>query len=267
MVGSRLKDKVAIVTGAGSRGAVEGTGSAIATAFAREGARVVVMDLDKDNAQATVARITQEGGRAMVAVGDVSQSRDCENAVFTTIGRFGKLDIVVNNAGITRRATALDFEEADWERIMDVNLKGMALMTKHALHAMVAQGTGVFVNISSVAAVRGYGPTLAYTASKGGVEAMTRLVAVEHGRQGIRANCVAPGNIYAPMVSGSATEEQRNMRSKTNPLGLEGNAWDVAHATLFLASDEARWISGQVLTVDGGYSSAAIAWFEREQRQ
>ncbi len=262
----RLQGKVAIVTGAGTRSEVEGTGNAIAIAFAREGARVVVMDLSEDHAALTAHRIGAEGGDAMSIVGDVAKSADCQAAVAAALGSHGRLDIVVNNVGINRSASVVELDEVDWAAVLDTNLKGMALMTKHAIPAMEKSGGGVFVNISSVAAARGYGPTLAYTAAKGGVESMTRLVAVEHGRQSIRANCVAPGNIHAPLTAGGTSAEQRRFRRLSNPLGVEGTGWDVAQVALFLASDESRWVTGQVLTVDGGYSIATIAWHDRQRK-
>lgn len=264
--GLRLKGKVAIVTGAGSSGPGVGTGKAISVVFAREGASVILMDVSESQARETLSLIESEGGTAAVVAGDVTREADCKAAASAAVERYGKLDILVNNVGINRRANAIDIREEDWNKVIDTNLKGMVLMAKHSIPRMIEAGGGSIINISSVAAIRPSGPTLAYTAAKGGVQAITGGLAVEHGRQGIRANCIAPGNIYTPMIAGKTDEERRNFRRDANPLGLEGTAWDVAYAALFFASDEARWISGQVLAVDGAYTTAAIAWYEQQRK-
>jgi NAD(P)-dependent dehydrogenase (short-subunit alcohol dehydrogenase family) len=257
----RLKGKVAIVTGAGSSGPGFGTGKAISVLFAREGAKVVLVDAVAERAEETRAIIERAGGTAVVVRGNVIQRSDCELAVNRAIECFGKLDILVNNAGINRPSTLLELREGDWDDVLGVNLKAMLLMSQQAVRNIAAEGGGAIVNISSISAAKPSGGSHPYSASKGGVEALTRSLAVECGPFGIRVNAVAPGQIYTPMVAST----NRTLCRATNLLGKEGDAWDVAYAVLFLAGDEARWISGQVLTVDGGYTTAPTAWAEKRQ--
>ena len=253
--GTRLKEKVAIVTGGGSRaGCADGTGLATAVLFAKQGAKVLVVDTDADNAGRTVAAIKDAGGETSAFIADVTRSADCKAMVETAIERFAHLDILFNNVGISgigNPGTVLDVKEDGWERMMDVNLKSMMLTCKYALPAMLETGGGSIINISSIAALRSPNmtPEVAYAASKGAVISLTRNMAVHHGRDGIRVNCIVPGYLYASMVSNIA-DEYRELRRRTVPLGTEGTAWDVAWAAVFLASDESRWISGVALPVD-----------------
>ena len=266
----RLAGKVALVTGAGSSGPGVGTGKAIAITLAREGAKLMLMDRDPGRAGETLAAIADElGSRDIGAVcaGDVSHLADCRAVVDAAVARFGKLDILVNNVGISRNTDVLGLKEEDWDAILDVNLKGMALMASAAIPHLLKSGHGAMVHISSVAAHRPSGTTVAYAAAKGGVEAMSRSIAVTHGEAGIRSNCVAPGNIYTPMVAARMDERKRRDRRIGNPMRTEGTAWDIAQAVAFLASDEARWITGQTLIVDGGYTAAPIGWFTAQQRK
>jgi len=220
--------------------------------FAREGARVLCVDQSKDAAEATRAMIVGEGGEAAVFAADVTRSGDCRAMVEEAVRRWGRLDILDNNVGIGGRATVVEVEEGDWDHMMRVNVTSMMLASKHAIPAMAKGGGGAIVNISSISALRPRGLT-PYTVSKGAVIALTRAMAVDHAAQGIRVNCIAPGPVYTPMVyAAGMSPELRDQRRRASPLGIEGTGWDIAHAALFLASDEARYVTGVVLPVDGG---------------
>ena len=248
----RLDGKVAIVTGAGSRAEGIGNGRAAAILFAREGAKVLLVDVNRAAAEATLAMIEQEGGEAAVFEADVTSADHCRAMVEEAVRRWDRLDILDNNVGIGGRGTVVEVDEADWERIMRVNVTGMMLASKYAIPAMRRRGGGAIVNISSISALRPHGLT-AYSASKGAVIALTRAMAIDHAREGIRVNCIAPGPLYTPMVyADGMSEEMRELRRRASPLGIEGTGWDVGHAALFLVSDEARYITGVVLPVDGG---------------
>jgi NAD(P)-dependent dehydrogenase (short-subunit alcohol dehydrogenase family) len=248
----RLAGKVAIVTGAGSRAEGVGNGRATAILFAREGARVLLVDQNADAAEATAAAIAGEGGEAVVFTADVTRADDCRAMVEEAVRRWGKLDILDNNVGIGGRATVVDVEEAAWDHLMRVNVTSMMLASKHAIPAMTRTGGGAIVNISSISALRPRGLT-PYSVSKGAVIALTRAMAVDHAAQGIRVNCIAPGPVYTPMVyAGGMSEELRERRRRSSPLGVEGTGWDIGYAALFLVSDEARYVTGVVLPVDGG---------------
>ena len=255
--GTRLKGKVAIVTGAGSRdGYADGTGLATAVLFGMQGAKVLVVDVDADNAARTVAAIEEAEGETSAFVADVTRSTDCKAMVETAIARFGSLNILFNNVGISgigNPGTVLNVEDDGWERMMEINIKSMMLTSKYAIPAMIKACGGSIINVSSIAALRSPNmtPEVAYAASKGAVISLTRNMAVHHGRDGIRVNCIVPGYLYASMVS-KITDEYRDLRRRTVPLGTEGTAWDVAWAAVFLASDESRWISGVMLPVDAG---------------
>lgn len=253
----RLEGKVAIVTGAGSRpGSADGTGQATAVLFAGQGAKVLLVDTDAGNAEKTLATIEEGNGEASVFIADVTQNSDCQAMAEAVVERFGALHVLFNNVGISgigNPGTVLDVEEDGWDRMMEINLKSMMLTSKHAIPKMIDAGGGSIINISSIAALRSPNmkPEVAYAASKGAVISLTRNMAVHHGRDGIRVNCIVPGYLYASMVT-KVTEEYRNLRRRTVPLGTEGTAWDVAWAAVFLASDESRWISGVELPVDAG---------------
>jgi NAD(P)-dependent dehydrogenase (short-subunit alcohol dehydrogenase family) len=253
----RLAGKVAIVTGAGSRAEGIGNGRAAAILFAREGARILLVDQQQKAAEATLAMIREEGGEAEAFGADVTRRDDCAAMVDAAIGRWGRLDILDNNVGIGGRGTVVEVSEEEWERIMRVNVTGMMLASKHAIPAMVKGGGGAIVNISSISALRPRGLT-AYSASKGAVIALTRAMAIDHAHQGIRVNCIAPGPVYTPMVyAGGMSPEVRDRRRNASPLGIEGTGWDIGYAALFLVSHEARYITGVVLPVDGGVTIAS----------
>jgi NAD(P)-dependent dehydrogenase (short-subunit alcohol dehydrogenase family) len=248
----RLQGMVAIVTGAGSRGAGVGNGKAASILFAREGAQVCLVDSVLERAEETLTAIEAEGGDAFAMAANVASNADCKRIVDTTVMRYGKVDILHNNVGIDPGfVSVVDVTEEAWDQTMDVNVKSMMLMSKHAVPIMAANGGGAIVTISSISALRPRGLT-PYTVSKGAVIALTLAMAVDHAPQGIRVNCIAPGPVYTPMVAEGMSEERRAQRAKASPLGTEGTAWDIGYAALFLASPEARWITGQVLSVDGG---------------
>jgi len=248
----RLPGKVAIVTGAGSRAEGIGNGRAAAVLFAREGARVLLVDQHRDAAEETLRMIRAEGGEAAAFDADVTRTEDCRAMVAEAVSRWGRLDILDNNVGIGGRATVVEVEEADWDHLMRVNVTSMMLTSKHAIPAMARGGGGAIVNISSISALRPRGLT-PYSVSKGAVIALTRAMAIDHAPQGIRVNCIAPGPVYTPMVYGAGmSEELRERRRRASPLGIEGSGWDIGYAALYLVSDEARYVTGVVLPVDGG---------------
>ena len=250
----RLEGKVAIVTGAGSSGPGVGTGKAISILFAREGCKVLLVDREREPGNETLATIEKDGGEASVFEGDVTVADDCRRAVEAAVEGYGQLDILVNNVGILGPGNVMTVEEEVYDRVMAVNLKGMVLMSKYALPRIIEGGGGTVIHMSSFLGLRSGSvfESIPYSVSKGGVVALTTTMASEHGRENVRVNALAPGYLYTPMVAGRMTDEQRELRRRAAPLGTEGTAWDVAWAALFLASDEARWITGVVLPVDGG---------------
>ena len=249
----RLEGKVAIVTGAGSSGPGVGTGKATSIFFAREGARVLLVDRVARHAEETLAAIREEGGEASLFEADVTRNEDCQAIAEAAGERYGGLHVLFNNVGVRGPGTVVDVKEEDWDRVLDVNLKSMMLTSKYAIPKMVEVGGGSIINMSSIAGLRAGsgGASISYSVSKGGVIALTTSMAVQHGRDNIRVNCIAPGHIYTPMVA-DMTDELRDLRRRAGPLGTEGTAWDIASAAVFLASDESRWISGVVLPVDAG---------------
>lgn len=255
----RLAGKVAIVTGAGSRGPGVGNGKAAAVLFAREGARVLLIDQVRERVRETLASVEAEGGEAFACEADVTRAADCEAAVRAAVDRYGRLDILDNNVGISVASNVVTVTEDDWDRVMAVNVKSMMLMSKYAVPAMAAGGGGSIINISSISALKPRALT-PYSASKGAVIALTKAMAIDHARQGIRVNCIAPGPVYTPMVAGGMSEELRERRMQASPLGVEGTAWDIGWAAVYLASDEARWVTGITLIVDGGVTITGPAY-------
>jgi NAD(P)-dependent dehydrogenase (short-subunit alcohol dehydrogenase family) len=252
-MGGRLDGKVAIVTGAGSGGPGSGVGigQAIAVDFAREGAAVVIVDRDADRGRATQQEIEGFSGAATLSVGDITSSAACEAAVREAVAGFGGLDILVNNAAIAEHQYITDTDEELYDRTLDVNLKGTFLACKHAIPALVARGGGSIINIGSVAGIRdaGTGQT-AYAASKAGQIGLTIELAGSYGRDNIRVNAVLPGMIATPMMKASGRVDE--VRARLNLLGRLGDASDVAHTVVFLCSDDANYITGVTLAVDGG---------------
>ena len=247
----RLEGKVAIVTGAGSSGPGVGNGKAASVLFAREGAKVLLVDINTDHAQETLELITAEGGDASVFQADVTNADHCRSMVESAVERYGRLDILDNNVGVILRAKFADIDPEDWDRVMVINLKSMMLASQSAIPRMIDSGGGSIINITSVAGIRAWSDA-AYAASKAGIIGLTQTLAAEYGRHGIRANAIAPGAVYTPMVAWQLSEEAREIRRESTLLGTEGTAWDVAWAAVYLASDEARWVTGVLLPVDGG---------------
>ncbi|WP_407527011.1 SDR family NAD(P)-dependent oxidoreductase [Methylobacterium oryzisoli] len=260
----RLQDKVALVFGAGSVGPGWGNGKATAVTFARHGAHVVCIDINREAAAETAAIIAGEGGRAEAASCDVTDSSAVKAVVDEAAGRHGRIDVLHNNVGYAQMGGPVDLDEAAWHRALDLNVTGCFLTCKHVLPHMLARRAGAIVNVSSIAAVRytGY-PYAAYYAAKAAVNNFTMGLALQHARDGIRANALMPGMMNTPLIfqqiSGQYADAEAMVKARDEacPMGRMGTAWDVANAALFLASDEAAYITGVSLPVDGGLSCRA----------
>ena len=260
-MGDRLKEKVALVSGAGSSGPGWGNGKATAVLFAREGAKVLAADLNLDAAVETKRIIESACGICVAVAGNVSRADDVAAIVDACIRAFGRIDILHNNVGIVEVGGPGETSEDSWDRVNDVNLKSMFLTCKQVLPHMARQGNGAIVNIASVSGIRWLGvPYISYAATKAAVIQFTRVIALQYARSGIRANSILPGMMNTPMVHaaeviaayGGSAEEMVRRRDEQCPMGRMGDAWDVAYAALFLASDEAKYITGTELVVDGG---------------
>ena len=249
----RLKDKVAIVTGAGSRGPGIGNGKATAILFAREGAKVLCVDAELARARETVQSIRDEGGSAHGFAADVTRAAECRAMVDEALARWGGLDILHNNVGVESRLDLMETTEQEWDRVMAIDLKSMLLATQAAVPAMEKRGAGAITCVSSIAAMVGHGRT-AYAAAKAGVIGFVTSVAVQFGPKGIRVNGIAPGQVWTPMVERLGAEA-RERRRRASPLGTEGTGWDVGWGAVYLASDEARWVTGHILVIDAGLTS------------
>jgi NAD(P)-dependent dehydrogenase (short-subunit alcohol dehydrogenase family) len=252
----RLAGKVAIVTGAGSRSEGVGNGKATAVLFARSGASVLLVDNAIEHAEETRSIIDAEGGVASSFEADVTSEEQCKAIIDTAVERYGRLDVLDNNVGISLRERVTEIDMDTWDHVMATNLKSVAMTSRFAIPRMIETGGGSIINISSIAGIVSVGDA-AYMASKAGVIGLTRAMAADHGRDGIRVNCIAPGLVYTPMVEGRLDADQRERRKNSSPLGTEGTAWDVGWAAVFFASDESRWVSGTVLPVDAGLTIAA----------
>jgi NAD(P)-dependent dehydrogenase (short-subunit alcohol dehydrogenase family) len=266
-MGDRLKGKVAIVTGAGAViGAPDrppvGNGRAAAMVFAKEGAALLAVDTHAESAEETRRMIEKEGGRCSVFLGDISRAADCKAMAENCVKAYGRIDILHNNVGIGPRNASgiLESDEADWDRVMNVNVKGLYHTCRAVLPQMLKQGSGSILNISSVGAVlHAYPKLFIYTISKSAVNTFTRCLAAEFAPKGIRVNCIMPGMIDSPPIYkeilplyGGDIEKMRKDRNERVPMKHMGEPWDIAYASLFLVSDEAKYITGQVLSVDGG---------------
>lgn len=254
--------KVALVTGA-----AVGIGAGIGRAFAAEGAAVGLMDVDEAELSKTAADIVDSGGAAVACVGDVSRPDSAKRAVDTVVSTFGGLDILASNAGVARYGEVAAFPEADWDYVLDINLKGMYLMAHFAIPQMRARGAGAIVNTASVQAYWSHQGAVAYSASKGGVVAFTRSLALDHAHEGIRVNATAPGSVLTPMLLDSARrsnpedpEAALTEFARTHPIGRLIQPEDVANVVLFLASEKASAVTGVTVPVDGGLLAGITSW-------
>jgi NAD(P)-dependent dehydrogenase (short-subunit alcohol dehydrogenase family) len=260
----RLENKVAIVTGAGSSGPGIGNGKAISVLFARHGAHVMLVDNDRRAVDETRSMIDREGGSCNVCIADVTNTGDVRRLIDQTLTTFGSVDILVNNVGIVEMGSVVDASEESWDRVFAVNLRSAFVTMKHTIPHMIDAGGGSIVNISSVAGIRVGVPHCSYSASKAALNQLTKCVAIDFGRQGIRANAILPGFIDTPMPRAQVlkgysksqdVEEMLRVRADLSPTGAQGVAWDVAGAALFLASPDSNYVNGLDLTVDGGFSA------------
>ena len=248
----RLKGRVAVVTGSGS-----GIGRASAVLFAKEGAKVVVVDCVREGGLKTVDMISNIGGESVFVEADVSKTADVQGMVRSALKKFGRIDIVFNNAGINLEKAVTDTSEQEWDKIMDVNLKGVFLCSKYAIPEMIRGGGGVIINTASIRGLVGQYHESAYCASKGGVVLLTRAMALDYGCHNIRVNCICPGAILTPLTQAfldSSPDPEREVQEtlKKIPLGRMGEPEDVARVALFLASDESAYLTGLAIPVDGG---------------
>jgi NAD(P)-dependent dehydrogenase (short-subunit alcohol dehydrogenase family) len=251
----RLENKVALITGGTS-----GIGEAVAELFAREGAKIAITGRNESRGHAITTRILKAGGEAIFLRTDVRKAAECQRSVDETLQSFGHLDILFNNAGVFFPQTALECTEEEWDLQIDINLKGTFLMSKSALVPMLAQGQGVIINNSSGWGIVGGDRAVAYCASKGGVVLLTKAMAVDHGRQGIRVNCICPGDIDTPMLPEDARLRGLDWKTylagcENRPMGRIGTVDEIAKAVLFLASDDSSFMTGAALVVDGGGSA------------
>ena len=255
----RLKDRVVLLFGAGSVGVGWGNGKAASVAYAREGATVIAVDRERAAAEATASIVAELGGRCAAHAADVTDSDSVKAVVDEVLGREGRIDVLHNNVGTTIMGGPIELTEAQWNTVLDVNLKSAFLTCKHVLPAMVKQNKGAIINISSMAAIRysGY-PYAAYYAAKAGVNQFTVGLAIQYAKQGIRANAIMPGLMNTPLIyqqiSGQYADAaaMAKARDEACPMGRMGTGWDIAKAAVFLASDEASYITGVCLPVDGG---------------
>jgi NAD(P)-dependent dehydrogenase (short-subunit alcohol dehydrogenase family) len=257
----RLTGKVAIVTGAASRGEGVGNGAATAILFAREGARVVLVNRTLERARALEDQIRSEGGEAAAFAADVTQSEGAEAMATFAVERYGRLDILQNNVGIGSPGTPETIDLAAWNRVFQINLTSAMLCCRFCIPQMRAGGGGAIINVSSTAGMVGLSGSpgaVAYVATKAGLQGLTLSVAADYAAEGIRSNCIVVGTVATPMVA-HLGEEGRERRRKAVPLQTEGTGWDVGWAAVYLASDEARWVTGVMLPIDGGFL-AVHAW-------
>jgi NAD(P)-dependent dehydrogenase (short-subunit alcohol dehydrogenase family) len=264
----RLKGKTAVVVGAGSIGPGWGNGKATAVTFAREGAQVFCVDLNNKAAQETVDIITSEGGKASAFTADVSRAADVEAMVAACLKAYGRIDVLDNNVGIAEMGNVVNVSEESWDHVFNVNLKSAYLAMKHVIPVMAGQGGGSIINISSIASIRHLGISyVSYGTTKAAMNMMTKTTAVEFAPKHIRVNAILPGLMKTPMVEHSAglaasyaagdVEAMWRARDAQVPMGHMGDAWDVANAALFLASDESKYVTGLELIVDGGITLKA----------
>jgi len=247
-----LKNKVAIITGGAS-----GIGRATAILFGQEGAAVAILDTNRELGRSAVKEVKAAGGQAIFIACDVTKAEDCREAVEAVVAAFGGLDILFNNAGIIRRADVITTTEAEWDRVMDVNVKSIFLMSKYAIPHMEKRGGGAIINTSSAWGIKGGGKAISYCASKGAVTNMTRALAIDHGQQNIRVNAVCPGDTDTPMLRNEAqqlgqSEKEFLAAAASRPLGRYAQPVEIARSVLYLASEASSYVTGTALVVDGG---------------
>jgi NAD(P)-dependent dehydrogenase (short-subunit alcohol dehydrogenase family) len=253
----RLKDKVAVVTGAAPRGEGVGNGMATAMLFAREGAKVVLVNRSAERADKLARQIKDEGGEAAVFAGDVAKADAAEAMAELAVKKYGRLDILHNNVGIGAAGTPETVTQADWHKVLEANLTTTMLCTKYCLPKMKQGGSGSIIMVSSIAGalgLMGSPGAVAYATAKAGLHGFTLSVAADYAAQNIRANCIVVGSVYTPMVAHMGAEA-RERRKNMVPMQSEGTAWDIAHGAVYLASDESRWVTGVLLPIDGGLAA------------
>jgi NAD(P)-dependent dehydrogenase (short-subunit alcohol dehydrogenase family) len=272
MVPMRLEGKTAIVTGAGSIGPGWGNGKAVSVLYARHGANVVVVDRKPEAAEETHSIITDEGGSSLAVVADVTSPEDIDRVISQALERFGSVDVLQNNVGIGIIGPTTEITEKEWDLVFKVNVKSAFHMVQRVLPVMVDRGTGSIINVSSVASVRWTGvPYASYAASKAALNQFSQSIALEYAKQGVRSNVLLVGYMDTPTIyagqadfhGGASHEAIAAARNAVCPMGHMGDAWDVAHASLFLAGEESRYITGTQLVVDGGLAAASIAAAEK----
>lgn len=258
-MGKRLEGAVAIISGAGSSGPGWGNGKACAVQFAREGAQVFAVDINTEAVAETKAIIDQEGGDCVIYNADVTDSDSVSRLVAACVETYGRIDVLHNNVGIVEPGGPEEIKEENWDRLMNVNVKSMYLTAKNVLPYMVEAGSGSIINVSSIASFYSLGyPCVSYCASKGAVNALTRNIATQYAKHQIRCNAILPGLMDTPLIRGAVSEAYEDVevmvseRDALCPMGKMGDAWDVAHSAVFLASDESRYVTGIELVVDGG---------------
>ena len=249
---TQLEGKCAIITGGAS-----GIGLATVELFIDQGAAVVIADIDVAGGEKLAEQIRMEGGKVVFVQCDVTEARQCQNTVQTAVNHFGKIDILFNNAGVIRRSDVLETSEEEWDLVMAVNTKSVFLMSKYAIPVMAGEGGGVIINSGSGWGMKGGGKAISYCASKAAVGNMTRAMAIDHGGQNIRVNCVCPGDTDTPMLRGEAQQLAQDeldfmVEAADRPLGRLGEPEEVAQAVLFLASEASSFVTGAALVVDGG---------------
>jgi NAD(P)-dependent dehydrogenase (short-subunit alcohol dehydrogenase family) len=247
-----LQNKVAIVTGGSS-----GIGLASAELLAEVGATVIILDINESTGKEAVEKITKTGGKAKFLYCDVSSDSDCKKTIQAIHKEFGRIDVLFNNAGVMRRRNIVNLEEEDWDLMINVNLKSIYLLSRYVIPIMIEGKGGSIINNGSGWGIKGGPNAVAYCAAKGGVVNMTRAMAIDFGKQGVRVNCVCPGDVDTPLLRGEAAqigmdEEEFMKEAADRPLGRVGDVKDVAHAVLYLASDLSSWVTGTFLIVDGG---------------
>src|SRR5215471_19229350 len=246
----RVEGKVALITGGAS-----GIGRATALTFAREGAKLIIADMNEGGGQQTVHMITEQGGEAIFVSTDVSKAVEVQALISQAVATYGRLECAHNNAGVSSpvRASIADYPEEDWHRVIAINLTGVWLCMKYEIPQMLQQGGGTIVNTASAAGLVGTRGTAAYVASKHGVVGLTKTAALEYAQQGIRVNCVCPGMVQTPMTESALRDPARQAQIRARPMGRVGTPEEVAEAVVWLCSDAASFVTGHTMTVDGGY--------------